>query len=285
MKKLIGLVSMAALALTCFTGCPNSNNEAPDDNNNTGGGTDSILANAALVGTFDGWDSGYNMADLLVEGTTDTYSLDFVAKAENMFKIQETAGSWDSGWGANNGLTIEAPSEVGETSSSVSLVYSNSSTGDNVNMIGLNAYSTYTLTIKIVDAADKTVSATLTYKEKGKAPETYSWEGMELKGGWVTGWDNVFTLTADKTQEFTTKEANGSQKEWGIFPAGLGNEWFVENLKFGSRTEMTYTTSDRNNSTVAEDWESEAKYTIKLELTDDNFESPKAYVTITKVEE
>ena len=47
---------------------------------------------------------------------------------------------------------------------------------------------------------------------------------------------------------------------------------------------MTYVSdnSSRTNSTMAVEWDNSATYTIKLELTDNDCDAPKAYVTITK---
>ena len=117
----------------------------------------------------------------------------------------------------------------------------------------------------------------------------YTWKGMVLKGGWEGWWGDSTTLTDSTTITFVTgtiTEHESSGNEWGIFPDGKGNEWHVDNLALGTRTEMTYAGTDaRSNSTMAEAWVNGKTYTIKLELTDTNYNNPKAFVTITMNEE
>ena len=89
-------------------------------------------------------------------------------------------------------------------------------------------------------------------------------------------------MTAEKTQEFTTivgdHDASGNQ--FGIF--NPDNNWAVSNLELGKRTEMQYSATKVENSTMKENWEVGATYKIKIELTDDSVSAPKAYITISK---
>ena len=149
-----------------------------------------------------------------------------------------------------------------------------------VTLTGLTANTNYVATFSY-NSTKKVLSVAKIEKD------VYKWEGHVLKGGWEGWWQDTETLTSDTTITFTTastKDHDASGKEWGIFPPDESNEWYVENLVLGTRTEMTYVSdnSSRKNSTMAVDWDNSATYTIKLELTDNNCNATKAYVTITK---
>lgn len=147
---------------------------------------------------------------------------------------------------------------------------------------------------------NKTVSITgltananyiVTVDNTGDAPVAkvagYSLAGLTLKGGWEGWWSNSLLLTSDTTITFVTEvgEHPASGNEWGIFPDGEGNVWYVEDLVLGTETPMELVEAGANgNSTMEEDWEVDATYTIVLKVTSSDALNPAVTVKITKNE-
>ena len=245
----------------------------------------SILGKTGFAGSVPGfdWNGSILLSDYKIDETT--YEYPFTAKAETYkFAIQKTPGVWDGCYGGranddDGDCAVIKPSD----SKATKMVARNKDSGE-TNMVieGLSANSEYKLVITI-DGSDVYAQVVLT--KEGTAPTAYTFEGLELKGGWEGWWADKIVLGKEKTVTFTTastKENDSSGNEWGLFPEGSGNVWVVSDLVLGERTEMTYTSAGGGNSTMAEDWDNDATYTIELELTDDTLAAPKAFVTITK---
>lgn len=242
----------------------------------------SFLGKTGFAGNVPGfdWNGKILLSNYKIDETT--YEYPFTAKAETYkFAIQKTPGVWDGCYGGranddDGDCAVIKPSD----SKATKMVARNKDSGE-TNMVidGLSYGSEYKLVITI-DGSDVYAQVVLTKEVVAK----YSFEGLTLKGGWEGWWSDTKVLTSDATQTFVTSvgKNDASGNEWGIFPDGAGNNWYVKNLVLGTRTEMTYTPSDGTNSTMEEDWEVGATYTIKVELTDDSVTAPKAFVTITK---
>ena len=248
----------------------------------------SILSKSDIFGSFDGWKNGQKLT--YVDGVS--YTFEFTASAnEESFSIREI-GDWSARWfggvkpGKEHDATdkvVDEKIKVGENS--VEPIYYTKDPGldgENLTITGLSKNSIYTITIKIEDAASKKLSVSCKLTKAVEAPKTYSFEGAVLKGGWEGWWADAKTMTAEKTQEFTTSvgEHDASGNEFGIF--NPDNNWAVSNLELGKRTEMQYSATKVGNSTMKENWEVGATYKIKIELTDDSVSAPKAYITISK---
>ncbi|MBR1722099.1 MAG: hypothetical protein IJ727_06410, partial [Treponema sp.] len=244
----------------------------------------SILGKTGFAGDVPGfdWNGNILLSDYKIDETT--YEYPFTAKAETYkFAIQKTPGVWGGCYGgrandADGDCAVIKPSD----SKATKMVARNKDSAE-TNMVieGLSYGSEYKLVITI-DGSDVYAQVVLTKEVVAK----YSFEGLTLKGGWEGWWSDTKVLTSDATQTFVTSvgENDADGNEWGIFPDGASNNWYVENLVLGTRTEMTYTPSNGTNSTMKENWEVNATYTIKVELTDDSVTAPKAFVTITKNE-
>ena len=246
----------------------------------------SILGKTGFAGDVPGfdWNGSILLSNYKIDETT--YEYPFTAKGETYkFAIQKTPGVWDGCYGGRKHDDDGDQIEIKPTDSAATkMVERNDEGGHNTsetNMLigGLSYGSEYKLVITI-DGSDVYAQVVLTKEVVAK----YSFEGLTLKGGWEGWWQNTKVLTSDATQTFVTSvgEHGADGNQWGIFPDGASNNWYVENLVLGTRTEMTYTPSDGTNSTMAENWEVGATYTIKVELTDDSVTAPKAFVTITK---
>ena len=256
------------------------------DGDGTGGGedaTDAILDAAQLKGTINGW----VLAELTKESDT-VYTYEFTADADSgQFTVLRTSDQADGGWGDET-ITIVAPAASadgeGDISEAVSLIHKESDYPGNINLSGLSANSTYTLTFTVGDAAANAVSATITLKEYVAPPTSYSLEGLTLKGSWEGSWAEVFTLTDAPTQTYETTVGahDASGNEFGIFRSS--NEWYAEAVPYGERTELQYASSGGGNATMASNWEVGATYTIKVELADDSLDSPRLFITVTKNE-
>ena len=264
-----------------------------------------ILAKAGIIGTFTGWTDSLPL--VRVDEYTYTYEFENTG-TEDQFSIQEVAGDWSVRYfgGIPAGKTKPAtatlmndvvPAAYGATGVAQTPIYYTSDPGmdgNNIKITGLpiGTGHKFLITIKIVDEASHKLAVSCAANENIPASEydpanfVYSFEGLSLKGGWEGWWADAHTLTSSATQTIVTVtggEHEASGNEWGIFGSG-SNLWSVTNLTFGTRTEMTYVSEGGDNSTMAEDWEEGVTYTIKLELTDNTLNAPKAFVTITKNE-
>lgn len=252
-----------------------------------------ILKDACIVGINDTWDPEGNSDNRLTKVDDTFYTYTFTSKkAAQQFSIMENCAPWTGNrrWCGNN--TKDVPTDPETTAIApgddfAEMVYSAEADPTHVQISGLSINSEYKITLKIVDAATKTLACKIELTKAGEAPTEYSWEGLTLKGGWEGWWSDKKTLTADAEQTFTITavdadaEHSVSKNEFGIF-GGSGNVWEVKDLAFGTRTEMIFKDGAGGNSTLAVDWEASATYTIKLELTDKSIDAPKAYITITK---
>lgn len=259
-----------------------------------------ILGKADIIGAFDDW-KGSSLT--YVDATTQIFEFENT-KPSIEFVIREVTGSWGVGrWfkgipadTANRKKTDMAndivAAKYGEDATAVPLIYYSGDAGEdgkNAVITGL-PYKTgykFRVTVKILDASSKKISVSCAAMEEipaeaYEAPKAYSFKGAVLKGGWEGWWADAKTMTAEKTQEFTTivGEQPASGKEFGIF--NPDNNWAVSNLELGKRTEMKYSAEKVENCTMKENWEVGATYKIKIELTDDSGVSPKAYITISK---
>ncbi len=243
----------------------------------------SILGKTGFAGSVPGftWDGSVHLSDYKVNETT--YEYPFKAKADNYkFAIMKVPGEWAGCYGGRANDDAGDARVIKPTDAKATQMVERSKDSAETNMLieGLTYGCEYKLVITI-DGTNVLAQVILT-KE---AVAEYSLEGLVLKGGWEGWWENSKTLTSDETQTFVTTvgghAANGNG--WGIFPDGAGNNWYVNNLVLGTRTEMTFDSAATNgNSTMAENWEVGATYTIKIELTDKTVNAPKAFVTITK---
>lgn len=259
-----------------------------------------ILGKADIIGAFDDW-KGSSLT--YVDATTQIFEFENT-KPSIEFVIREVTGSWGVGrWfkgipadTADRKKTDMAndivAAKYGEDATAVPLIYYSGDAGEdgkNAVITGL-PYKTgykFRVTVKILDASSKKISVSCAAMEEipaeaYEAPKAYSFKGAVLKGGWEGWWADAKTMTAEKTQEFTTivgkQKASGNQ--FGIF--NPDNNWAVSNLELGKRTEMKYSAEKVENCTMKENWEVGATYKIKIELTDDSGVSPKAYITISK---
>ena len=279
MKKLIISAITAAALLFGFAGCSGDSHDAPVEDTTVEDTT--ILKEAALVGTMNGW-SPKKMTK--VNDTTYTYN--FIASGDTeQFSIQEVSGKWDSRWCGNDTKGAEGDAETTKCVPGGDLqpmVLSKAADPTHVQLKDLQKNSEYKITVVINDPGKKQISCKIELLKAGEAPKTYSFEGAALKGGWEGHWEDAKKMTADKTQEFTTLvgKNDASGNEFGIF--NPDNNWAVSNLELGKRTEMQYSAEKVGNSTMKEDWEVGATYKIKIELTDDSVSAPKAYITISK---
>lgn len=246
-----------------------------------------ILKDACIVGINDTWDPEGNSDNRLTKVDDTFYTYTFTSKkAAQQFSIMENCAPWDGNrrWCGNNTKgAAEDPATVaikpGEDFAD--MVYSKEADPTHVQISGLSINSKYKITLKIVDAGNKTLACKIELTEAGEAPTEYSWKGLTLKGAWVNDWGDTHVLTDDATQTFTISAANAGE-EFGIFPDGAGNAWEVSSLAFGTKTEMTYKAAGGLNSKLASPFEVGASYEVKLELTDKTLDAPKAYITITK---
>lgn len=244
-----------------------------------------ILKEACIVGINDIWDEKGTSDNRLTKVDDTFYTYAFTSKkAAQQFSIVEVSGSWASRWCGNNTAKVpDDPATVaikpGEDFKD--MVYSKEADPTHVQISGLSINSEYMITLKIVDAENKTLACKIELTKAGEAPTEYSWKGLTLKGAWVNDWGNKHVLTDDATQTFTISAANAGN-EFGIFPDGAGNAWEISGLAFGTRTEMTYKAKGGSNSNLASPFEVGASYEVKLELADKTLDAPKAYITITK---
>lgn len=252
----------------------------------------SILGTTGFAGSLPGfdWNGTIRLADYKV--TETTYEYPFTAKADNYkFAIMKKPGQpdqWDGCYGGRKHDKDGAQLVIKPTDKTATTMVERKAEGDattsETNMLieGLAVNSEYKLVITINGSS---VSAQVVLVKEGVAPKKYSFEGLTLKGGWEGCWEDKKVLGTESTVIFTTattKEHDANGNKWGIFPDGASNAWEVSGLVLGTRTEMTYKANGGSDSTMAEDWDNNATYTIKLELTDDTLEAPKAFVTIKK---
>lgn len=249
----------------------------------------SILGTTGFAGDLPGftWDGSKHLADYKVNETT--YEYPFTAKADNYkFAIMKTPGDWAGCYGGRKHDKDGAQLVIKPTDKTATTMVERKTEGDattsETNMLieGLAVNSEYKLVITINGSS---VCAQVVLVKEGVAPKKYSFEGLTLKGGWEGWWEDKKVLGTESTVIFTTattKEHDANGNEWGISPDGAPNAWEVSDLVLETRTEMTYKANGGSNSTMAENWDNNATYTIKLELTDDTLEAPKAFVTITK---
>ena len=242
-----------------------------------------ILKEACIVGINLNWDNTGGSGNKLSKVDDTFYTYSFISESTSQqFSIVEVSGSWDSRWCGNN--TAKVPDDPATTTIEpekdfADMVYSTEADPTHVQIKGLSINSEYKITLKIVDAEKKTLACKIELTQAGDAPTEYSWEGLEFKGAWVNDWSDVHVLTADKVQIFNIT-ANNAGNEFGFFPKGAGNAWSNTDLVFDTRTEMSY--GKNENSSLSNSFESGASYEVKIELTDNNFAAPKAYITITK---
>ena len=104
-----------------------------------------------------------------------SYTYDFTAKgATDSFVIRENAGTWNPRWfagipaGKDKPATAKLADDIKVGEGSVEAVYYETDpglAGSNLTITGLSEKSIYTITIKIEDAASKTISISCKLKQ------------------------------------------------------------------------------------------------------------------------
>ena len=145
------------------------------------------------------------------------------------------------------------------------------------------------MVVKATPVAGEGIPATFAWDDAKnvKEPEerVFHLAGMVFKGGWDDWWQDAHVLTDEEEQEYTLKMVDKvpTGKEWGIFPEGLGNQFNIENVKFGERTKLTL--NPGSNSTMETNWEEGVTYKAKIEFVSNDYTDPEIYITISKVTE
>ena len=139
----------------------------------------SILSNADIIGLNGDWNNGKKLS--FIDGISYTY--DFTAKgATDSFVIRENAGTWDPRWfagipaGKDKPATAKLADDIKVGEGSVEAVYYEKNpgmAGSNLTITGLSEKSIYTITIKIEDAASKTISISCQLKQYVTPPKKY----------------------------------------------------------------------------------------------------------------
>lgn len=284
MKKLLSFLVAGVLALGLI-GCSGDLHDTPLLDT-------TILKEACIVGINNIWDENGKSGNKLTKVDDTYYTYTFTSDSPvQQFSIVEHSGSWASRWCGNNKKDAASDPEtvaIAPGEDFADMVYSTEADPTHVQISGLSTNSEYKITLKIVDADKLVLSCKIELTKAGEAPTEYSWADLTLKGGWEGWWADQHTLTAEAVQEFTVTGASDGESshavngnKFGIFGTGA-NVWYVENLVLGTRTEMQFTGGTGSDSTLSENWKEGATYTIKLELTDNSAEAPKAYITITE---
>lgn len=171
MKKIFSIFASSVLALSMFVSCSGDlhNDMDPAKVALIMGETKTILDEADICGTFEGWTGS---ALTKVDATTYTYT--FTASAEDeQFSIREVAGSWTAGnrWcGAlkkdeDNAVKIEPKGEA-------AMVYSTDPEPSHFKLTKLKVGTAYKITITIVDEDKKSLKASVNVDGDAPAADT-----------------------------------------------------------------------------------------------------------------
>ena len=243
MKKIFSIFASSVLALSMFVSCSGDlhNDMDPAKVALIMGETKTILDEADIFGTFEGWTGS---ALTKVDATTYTYT--FTASAEDeQFSIREVAGSWTAGnrWcGAlkkdeDNAVKIEPKGEA-------AMIYSTDPDPSHFKLSKLTVGTAYKITITIVDEDKKSLKASVAVDGDAPAADTpvpYYFDGLYLVGGCF-----VTTANSDKSDTWTFYTSNlihGASKD-----VTTGNVTYTVDIKATAASgEMGINDSSWNN--------------------------------------
>lgn len=241
MKKIFSIFASSVLALSMFVSCSGDlhNDMDPAKVALIMGETKTILDEADICGTFEGWTGS---ALTKVDATTYTYT--FTASAEDeQFSIREVAGSWTAGnrWcGAlkkdeDNAVKIEPKGEA-------AMIYSTDPDPSHFKLSKLTVGTAYKITITIVDEDKKSLKASVAVDGDTPVPfylDSYFFMGSCLSpsGVWNPNLDYLLSDgSVDKegnvlyALDFTAQNADG----WSCIQNKKGSLRYIGELTVGA---------------------------------------------------
>lgn len=192
MKKIFSIFASSVLALSMFVSCSGDlhNDMDPAKVALLMGETKTILDDAGIIGTINGWankDGVDNQGDALTKVDDTTYTYTFTAASENEeFSIQEDReAKWTKPrWcGAlkndeDNAVKIEPKGEA-------AMIYSDDPNPSHFKLTGLTVGTAYKITVTIVDEDKKSLKAGVAVD--GDAPAAAGPTPFYLDGEFVVG--------------------------------------------------------------------------------------------------
>lgn len=183
MKKILSFLAAGALALGLI-GCSGDLHNAPLLDT-------TILKEAAIIGTINGWSS-----EKMTKVNDTTYTYNFTASnSTEQFSIQEVSGDWTTRWCGNN--TKGVP-DAEDTTKCVpggdlqSMVYSSEADPTHVQLNDLQKNSEYKITVVIVDSSKKAISCKIELTKAGEVDENAGpLDDFVLKGDFDSFGDGI----------------------------------------------------------------------------------------------